>query len=214
MIIRNKLVWKKSADLIEQSINELLEEQDYVVLGVVGGRSVSGIFEHLRRRELPWYKIHLFMIDERKVPLFHKDSNFKIVEDHIADMFPEENLHPFRIEEGIDKYEEELKNYSGHYDILLLSSGEDGHIAALYPNHSVLDDSEFFIEMDDSPKLPKKRMTASRKLLLKSKIAILVFAGETKRNALDMFLDESITYKDCPAKLVKELKYYVITDLR
>ena len=39
---------KKAADIIAQSINKLLNTQRQVVLGIPGGRSVSGIFKKLK----------------------------------------------------------------------------------------------------------------------------------------------------------------------
>ena len=96
-----------------------------------------------------------------------------------------------------------------------MSSGEDGHVAALYPNHhSIRNDSDFFLSMRDSPKPPKDRMTMSRKLLTKSKIVILLFFGEIKEDAYRKFLDGNIDVDSCPAKLVLSIKdSYVLTNL-
>ena len=58
---------KKAADIIAQSINKLLSTQGQVVLGIPGGRSVSRIFQKLKGKNIPWKKVHIFMIDERMV---------------------------------------------------------------------------------------------------------------------------------------------------
>jgi len=96
--------------------------------------------------------------------------------------------------------------------MVLLSSGEDGHVGALYPDHhSVKDDSEHYIVMHDSPKPPPRRMSMSRKLLLRSKVALLFFFGKGKKDALKLFKKEG-TYEECPARLVKKVKEaYVLT---
>ena len=79
-------------------------------------------------------------------------------------------------------YRDEIKTHGGAYDIVLLSSGEDGHVGALFPKHnSIKNDSDFFIFMKDSPKPTPHRMSASKKLLRKSQISILLVSGLTKK---------------------------------
>jgi 6-phosphogluconolactonase len=68
--------------------------------------------------------------------------------------------------------------------------------------------------MDDSPKPPPQRMTMSRKLLLQSQVAVILFLGEAKREALMKFRDGRLDYKDVPNKLVQQIKdVHVFTDL-
>lgn len=203
-IISNKdkdVLEKKAVNIISSSINNLLLKKERIIFGITGGRSVSGIFKLLKEKNIPWGNVHIFMLDERLVPIDDKESNFRLAKENFIDeliskgLLPEENVHPFAMDEskknfGISDYEAELKKYGGVYDIILLSSGEDGHVAALYPNHhSVRDESEFYLIVHDSPKLPKDRMTISRKLLIKSKVAILLFIGEIKKDAYNNFLN-------------------------
>ena len=49
--------------------------------------------------------------------------------------------------------------------------------------------------MEDSPKPPEKRISISKNFLLKSKVGILLFIGEVKRQAYINFLDEKLDYK-------------------
>ena len=97
----------------------------------------------------------------------------------------------------------------------MLSSGEDGHVAALFPDHhSIKDKSEYFFTMGDSPKPPPERMTASLSLLKKSTIAIVLFYGEDKKDAYERFHDENLSIYNCPAKFVEEVdEGYVGTNL-
>ena len=86
---------------------------------------------------------------------------------------------------------------------MLLSAGEDGHVGALFPrHHSVEDRHHGFIVMDDSPKPPPGRMTSSLSLMQTASAAVLIFAGEAKREAYARFNDTSCPVADCPAKLV------------
>ncbi len=222
---RNELE-KKAAELIRDSVFRVLRSKKCAILAVPGGRSVSGIFRHLMKdRFMPWDDVHLFMVDERLVPVTHEKSNFRLAKEtflqYLVDegRLPKENLHPFVMDNfksdfGAEKYAEELKGCGGVYDIVLLSSGEDGHVGALYPDHhSVRDESEFFIVMHDSPKPPKDRMSMSRSLLLRAETALLLFFGEAKREAFEKFGRDADDYEACPARLVHKIKNgYVFSD--
>lgn len=205
-------------------IESLLERQEQVVFGVPGGRSVSGIFKLLLKANIPWEKVRIFMVDERLVPISDPQSNFLQLKKNLTSelvlsgKLPKDNVHPFiyspvAADSGVKKYEEELRKVGGKYDIVLLSCGEDGHVGGLFPQLSVLRDGDYFIKMNDSPKPPSDRMSMSRELLLQTTYGILLFFGEGKKNAYQNFLDEKVSWKECPAKLVQELnKHFVYTD--
>ncbi|MBR9690263.1 6-phosphogluconolactonase [Candidatus Woesearchaeota archaeon] len=220
--------WKNAGKIVTQAIKRYSKSKKEVVLGIVGGRSVPGIFAFLsRQKDIPWKKVHIFMVDERIVPINHKNSNFKLAKETFLDelieegVLSKENLHPFIMDGkekdyGISKYANQLKKHGGKFDIVILSSGEDGHVGALYPNHSsIKSSSEFFVVMEDSPKPPAKRMTASRKLLEKSKTAVILFLGEAKKDALKRFSDKKLDLVSCPAKIVNYIdEAYVLTDIK
>ncbi len=222
MIIKGNRAWleKKAAGIIAETIKTLLVQRTMVVLGVVGGSSVANVFRHLRDEKIGWERVHLFLIDERLVPLDHPDANFGVVHPYFSDILPEENLHPFTFDRddvaaGLEKYTRNLKTVGGRYDVILVSSGEDGHIAALFPEHFSIDvEEEYFLAMTDSPKPPQERMTASRKLLQRAATGILLVFGQAKTSALQNFLNEEIPLRSCPAKIICELpEYHILTDL-
>ncbi len=221
MIIKDTRVAleKKAAEIIAETIKSLLAQRECVVLGVVGGSSVANVFEHLGDEKTGWERVHLFLIDERLVPLDHADSNYGVVQPFFSGILPEENLHPFVLEkdaadQGVEKYKKELMKFGGKYDVILVSSGEDGHIGALFPDHFSIDsEAEFFLTMNDSPKPPKERMTASRNLLQRAETGILLLFGNGKAKAFHDFQREDIPYRSCPAKILGALpEYYILTD--
>jgi 6-phosphogluconolactonase len=62
--------------------------------------------------------------------------------------------------------------------------------------------------------MPPQRMTASRNLLLKSKVACTLFLNESKRDALQNFLNNQVLIKQCPIKLVNSIpKHFEFTDI-
>jgi 6-phosphogluconolactonase len=216
----------KVAELIRDLIKKTLENQERVLIAIPGGRSVAAIFNELKTHRIEWRKVHFFMVDERLVPIDHIDSNFRLANETLLDelvqkaKLPFDNIHAFNYDKnasdsGIGRYQEELEQYGSHFDIVLLSSGEDGHIGAIYPNHhSFEDEGEYFILTTNSPKPPASRMSSSRKLIGRSSSAIILFMSETKREAFAIFNDCSFDSKSCPAKIVQDIvNSYVVSDL-
>jgi len=218
MIIRGKResLEKKAGLLLAQTINGLLQEQPTVVLGVPGGRSVAPVLRYLGVEPVEWAKVHLFMVDERFVPIDHPDSNFTQVAAVVEPYIKKENLHPFRYDpetdgHGTEAYRAELAGAGGRFDIVLLSSGEDGHIASLFPEHeTVKNPEESFIWTGSAPKPPPARMSASRKLIEGARAALLLFLGSGKEEPFSVFSDEEKSVEQCPAKLVQKISTHFI----
>jgi len=200
---------EKAAQII---IDAIKNSEGVVVLAVPGGRSVKGTFEKLKEADVDWEKVHVFLVDERKVPIDDPESNYQVVK-IFTDVLPKGNVHPF---EDVSKYKDEIKQYGGKFDIVLLSAGEDGHVASLYPNHpSIQNEAKFYIDVEDSPKPPADRMSATKNLIKSAKTGIILFLGDGKKEAYEKFKDDNIKIEECPAKIVKEIKnYYVFTDIK
>ncbi len=214
-----------TAQLIENTLTELAQKQDKVNFALCGGRSVGAIFELLSHRtNIPWNKVHFYMVDERLVPLDDAESNYRIADEVLLSVLREkglirgENCHPFVLDSassdfGVQKYSDELAANGGKFDLVILSGGEDGHIGAIYPNHHSYDDeSEYFMFMTDSPKPPPERMSASRKLMLRTQVAILLVMGESKADLYSKLAKGEIERKSCPARLLAQIPTsYLIT---
>lgn len=211
---------KRAAEILAQSLQEIIDQQNRAVLAVPGGRSVGAVLRQLEFEPVDWHKVHVFMVDERLVALGHPESNFTLVSSCVDSFIKRENLHPFGYSSANNKaallsYCRLLQDYGGRFDLVLLSSGEDGHIASLFPEHETFaSDEEFFILTNSSPKPPSGRMSASKKLISSSQTAVLLFWGTEKQEALTMFMDEQVPLMRCPAKIVTTIRqHHVLTDL-
>ena len=222
---QDRLLQRAALHLCEK-IRGVLAVREQVNLAVPGGRNVAKIFQVMQGEEVDWQRVHFFIIDERLVPVDHPDSNYKLLQDHFIDALARAgriapgNAHPFILDpasadRGAQHYERVLAEHGFRYDIILLSSGEDGHVGALYPHHhSFADRHHGFIVMHDSPKPPPERMTSSLSLMQTAEVAVLLFVGEAKREAYGKFNDAACPVAACPAKLVLAMKdATVFTDL-
>jgi len=210
---------EQAASVIVEATLDLLRIQKSVVIAVPGGRSVVEIFKNLRACDLPWERVHMFLLDERLVPIDHPESNYNLIKEHLGGEVPPEVVHPFiynvdNPKQSISDYEEQLDLCGGRFDIVLASSGEDGHIGSLFPNHhSVEEKQKGYILLDDAPKPPPGRMSASYQLIRQAGTGIVLFLGRGKRNALHNFLNTELSYIECPAKIMAKLQnYYLLTD--
>ena len=210
---------EQACSIIVEATLDLLRKQKSVVIAVPGGRSVVEIFKKLRERDLPWKRVHIFLLDERLVPIDHPASNYNLIEKNLGKKVPPEAIHPFIYNEdnptqSIADYEEQLELCGGRFDIVLASSGEDGHIGSLFPNHhSIEETKKGYILLGDAPKPPPKRMSASYQIIGQAHTGIILFVGEGKRDALHNFLNTELSYKECPAKIMAQLPhYYLLTD--
>ena len=214
-----------AVETIAESVKRILSQKGRVVMAIPGGRSVAEIFDEFKTTALiPWDKIHIFMADERLVESNSHDSNYrnacelflsKLLEDK---KIPAKNIHPFKYDisakdKGLRQYNEEFRKFK-KFDIVILGSGEDGHIAAVFPeHHSIKQEGNEYFVMYDSPKPPKERMTSTKNMIENADTAIVLFLGEGKKQALRNFKDPKLSIIQCPAKTINEAAHpYAFTD--
>ena len=192
--------------------------QQHLVLGLCGGRSIVGLLSALASspESLTAFapKLQIFLVDERLVSLDHPDSNYRLLKAELFDrlissgVIGAKQIHPFT-EDGdavsaAERYAQLLETFGGRFDVAFLGAGEDGHVASLFPAHTVLRAELPFVIVEDSPKPPSRRITASAPLLAKSGLTVVMFIGDSKREAYKAFGDEEAGIEICPAKIALE----------
>ena len=128
-------------DVAERSLSE--RGRFAVVLS--GGSTPKAIYQRLtdplHRKRVDWQKIYLFWSDERCVPPYHPDSNYRMAMDAGLDKMGIPPQHIFRmqaegdVEEGALAYEEQIRHTLPDlsFDLMMLGMGDDGHTASLFP---------------------------------------------------------------------------------
>ncbi|KAM0688710.1 hypothetical protein COBT_000030 [Conglomerata obtusa] len=120
----------------------LLPYNDKDLKIMLSGGSLLSLFEDKIFSNLKASKWQIYFSDERLTDEFNIDEARKRIK------FTN-NFNDLR-NKNIEKV-----------DIAILSVGEDGHVASLFPNHSALDSTGDLIYVNDSPKPPKERITVS-----------------------------------------------------
>ena len=165
-------------------------EKDCFSIVLTGGKSVLSLYKILSKADSNWDKWHIYIGDERCVPMGHKDRSDQVINEIWLDnsAIPKKNIHFIKAELGLLEarleYENTLKRI-GTFDIVLLSMGEDGHIASLFPNHVYLEEQMVVVEQD-SPKPPKERVSMSYQQLNKAHYVFKLIIGESKQKAVTL----------------------------
>lgn len=192
-------------------IQDVSRRKDRILVAVCGGRSVAEIFRRLLQiPEFPTEKLHIFMADERVVAVNHPDWNGALIEEEwIKPMVERHHLarsqwHPFIPDEtlpdfGAASYTAELLSAGPRLDLVLLSMGEDGHVASLFPGHGHGSDRIGYLPVTDSPKPPPRRISLSAQGVMSAGCSILLATGAAKNEAFQRFQKPG-SEKACPAR--------------
>jgi 6-phosphogluconolactonase len=158
-----------------------------------GGQTARECYQRLADRavggddDLDWWKVDLYWGDERCVPLDDPDSNYRLARETLLERVGAANAaYPMRCEEGPDPYQLRVGEL-GHFDVVHLGLGPDGHTASLFPESAALDaDPGRLVVMNDDPLAvnPHRRMTLTFAGIARARLAIVTVAGESKREAL------------------------------
>ena len=165
-----------------------------------GGSLPKLLAAGLLAQEIDYSNWHVFFADERVVPLDDEDSNFKACDEAFFAQvgIPRERIFnvdaSVSAEEAAAAYTAQLQSVFGDaelpaFDLMLLGMGPDGHTASLFPGHPLLEVSDRWVaHIEDSPKLPPKRITLTYPVLNASKNVFFVCTGAGKSDNLAIAL--------------------------
>jgi 6-phosphogluconolactonase len=158
--MKNKeiMIFDNSAQLVEFAIKlwtqiaeEAVKKRGLFTVSLSGGRTPVQLYKKLSKSGMLWYKTHIFIVDERFVPLDHKDSNYGMINKTLLSNIeiPDKNVHPVTIEKGPGEsaalYESRITAFFNlsssdipEFDLILLGLGNDGHTASLFPGSAAL----------------------------------------------------------------------------
>ena len=191
----NWLIFDNEMSLSKALAQEILNiakksifEKDFFSIVLTGGQSVLNLYKILSKADSNWDKWHIYIGDERFLPAGHKDRNDQTINEIWLNnsTIPQKNIHFIKAELGLldarVEYENTLKRID-KFDVVLLSMGEDGHIASLFPNHIYPEEQMVVVERG-SPKPPKERVSMSYQQLNKTHYVFKLIVGEPKQKAV------------------------------
>jgi 6-phosphogluconolactonase len=176
-------------DAITKSANAAIAARGQFLIVLAGGNTPRSIYHLLRDVETDWSKWHIFLNDDRCLPIDHEERNSLMVRQAWLDYVPVPKSQVFDIPTELGNiaaakiYAETLKNV-GTFDVMICGLGEDGHTASLFPGHAI-DNSADAVPVFNAPKPPADRVTMSLNRLNKSREAMFLVTGSGKQEAVD-----------------------------
>ena len=186
-----------------------VEEKDYANIALPGGRSIIPFLHELKGlNEDVLSKLHFYLTDERIQGVKNKDTLYKEAFDELLES-ARIRIEQIHFPESLEKMKEELVK---SFDIIILGVGEDGHIASLFPEDDALETQEKVVEINNSPKPPSNRITLTFNAMNKDATIVLLFFGESKKEALKRFKNMD-DYRKLPAAYFYEYDdVQIVTD--
>lgn len=156
-----------------------------------GGSTPQPFYEWLANQDLPWNRIHVFLVDDRCVPPTDTLSNQRMVQlafqrcwlegAHFHGMLPHLENPDLNLVAVTKEYAElQVMPY-----LCLLGMGLDGHTASLFPGDK---SSELGLLMDSpdvlftqAPSHPIQRISVSLPVVQRAKQVYVLFSGEDKK---------------------------------
>ncbi|MFA9479387.1 6-phosphogluconolactonase [Phycisphaerales bacterium AB-hyl4] len=176
-----------------------VDERGVFHLALSGGSTPERFYMHLVMeppyRTIPWDKTHIWIVDERCVPFDDDKSNWKMIQETLADHVPmrRRNKHPMPVmdAEPAKAYEHELcevfacKPENPRLDFVLLGMGDDCHTASLFPHSSALRVNDCMICANEGKHVvPPPRVTMTYALLNAARELAVMVTGEKKADAI------------------------------
>jgi 6-phosphogluconolactonase len=160
--------------------------------------------------QLPWGSIHIYLTDERCLPMGHEQRNDFMLDELLLPNveLPDSNIHRFPAELGAEagaKQFAQMLSDVPRFDLVVLGIGEDGHTASLFPNSLQLEDQSPAVAVFDAPKPPPERISMGVTRLLSARERIVIATGEGKRETIQL-IQQGIEF---PITLIKPSTWYL-----
>jgi 6-phosphogluconolactonase len=203
-----------AARFIAETAAQVLRAKEKFSIVLAGGKTPRAVYELLAsarfENEIKWRRTRVFFGDERCVPPFDEQSNFRMANEALLSKIeiPAENVFRLRGEiapsDAAAEYERLIKETLGEpppFDLILLGLGDDAHTASLFPATAALKETEKLVAANYVEKLNAFRLTLTFPAINSAARVIFLVTGAGKASAVkNVFSEKSY---DFPASLVE-----------
>lgn len=191
------------ADRIRDAVGDSPRERP-LHLALSGGSTPGRLYELLALRDLPWERVHIYLVDERLVTPNSPKSNHALVRGRLLDHapIPEANVHPLPVTgssatQAAAEYERSLASLprspgSGapRFDLVLLGMGEDGHTGSLFPGSMAVSATDRWAAGVDPEESPDglARVSLTLPVINSADLVLVHISGSSKTGVLQGML--------------------------
>jgi 6-phosphogluconolactonase len=201
-------LYRVAAEEFVRRAQRAVHEAGRFTVALSGGSTPKALYALLARDEemrqqVPWDKVYFFWGDERQVPPYHPDSNYRMAHAELLSKVPVPAVNVRRIlaeqrdpESSARQYERTLQAFfrlppgqMPRFDLVLLGLGADGHTASLFPGTTAVHESWRLVAANWVEKLRTHRITLTVPVFNNAACVIFLVAGEDKATALRAVLE-------------------------
>lgn len=197
----------QAARIIFESIKQELKGGSCSVM-LTGGRSAEALYrvwEESSDSPATLGNVSFYFGDERCVSPNHHESNFGMARRTLFSSDTQSRAQVYRMEADATDVGAAADQYGAllpeAIDVLLLSMGEDGHIASLFPYSSALHETRRRVVPITCHKPPYKRMTITPCVIHAARQVFVLAFGEKKRTMYELAICDPKNIDVIPARL-------------
>lgn len=206
LTFQNKCWTHNFVNVINTEIDKILSNKNICNIFLTGGRSAEHFYKiwasTLNTRV---DKINFYFGDERCVSSDSKDSNYNLVFKDLFKKNIKSNFNLYRIEAEKEDLQQVIFNYKqilpSKPDIILLSLGEDSHIASLFPYQNNYKNHDDLI-ITNSNLHNFKRITINYNYINKADLIYCFVIGKKKGIALRKIIEDENDLDCLPGKFI------------
>ena len=205
---------ERSQAIVVEKIQSAIANKGQCAIALAGGSTPKPLYEALAQENLPWEKIQVFWGDERYVAADHQDSNQLMARQAWLDKvtIPAANIYPVPTDSAnpeidAERYEAVIRKVFATspgefptFDIILLGMGDDGHTASLFPQTTVLQETNKAIAVGNKDGQP--RITFTVPLINQADCVLFLVAGANKQPALEQVFAAQGDAMNYPSRLI------------
>lgn len=185
---------------------------------LTGGRCAKSVYEQLEK-EPRFHKIKgvdFYLSDERWVPLNNIESNYKMVMDTLFYKGVPQDCTFSAVDTSYPSIKQAAKIYNDQIpssiDILILSIGDDGHIASLFKNSKALMETTQKVVEVLGDKAPKKRVTISPVVIKNARTTYVLTCNAEKVQVFEEVRKGGADPLQLPAVHIKSATWLLATE--
>ena len=184
--------------------------------GAIVGRALDAFASLPALTGIDGRRVNVWWSDERFVPMGSQDRNDQRAWEIMRRVLgvPEHNLHRISGPQQAIGLEAAARDYAVRlraaalpedhsevpaFDVAVLSIGEDGHVASLFPEHPALHGTASVVAVHAAPKPPSERVSLGLSSLCAAKEVWLLASGLQKATAVRLMLDSTAGALQVPA---------------
>ncbi len=192
--VSHKDFYNRALEIFLEEYTKSIDERGVFNVALSGGNTPVPLFKLLAKENIEWDKVHIFMVDERYIPLDDPDSNYgNLYETFISKIdIPSSNIkyikHLESLEESRRVYQYELDEYFGKetksFDLIILGMGTDGHTASLFPDS--IDLTEEVVPSVESDYHKYGRVSLGLSLVNNSKKKVFLLTKDKEKTLMEL----------------------------